>query len=153
MTADTQPEEGLEWSMAAHLRDVAENARPSPWPYIFSKYGSQEAWMAACRERRADDLDAKLARVIGMLMKAAPGRPRGKLRSPERKKLLADKPLAAYWASVAAAGDDGWREEKSRIDGQQGGIRALLPIWRGWGNILQESGAVEDMDDVFSLPD
>jgi hypothetical protein len=149
-----QPIDGIEWDMTGHLADVAEqNTQPSPWPHILSRYGSVDAWKTACCERRADDLDARLARVIGMLMKAAPGRPRGKLRTPERIKLLTDKPLAAYWASVAAAGDEGWREEKNRIAGQQGCIRSLLPLWRSWGSILLESGAVEDVDDVFSLPD
>jgi len=148
------PVDGLEWDMKGHLADVErDNAQSSPWPFILSKHGSVEAWMAACRERRADDLDARLARIIGMLMKAAPGRPRGKLRLPERLKLLADRPLSAYWASVSAAGDDGWREEKNRIAGQRGGIRTLLPIWRAWGNVLLESGAVEETDSMFSLHD
>ena len=71
-------------------------------------------------------------------------------RNSER--LAADKALAAYFASVAEAGADGWKEEMDRMRGrlkhtppeERGdpmnvyAIRAMLPTWRAWGEVVMK---------------
>jgi len=153
ITTDEGIIEGLEWSMAQHLRDVRdfaeEAAQLSPWPGIIAKYGSESAFLAACRRRKAADTERPLVRAIMMLMKDAPGRSRGKLRDPERAKMLLDRSLSAFWSSVSAAGDSGWNEERARIAQRQGDVRALLPLWRAWGQVLIDADVAGDLDGAF----
>lgn len=70
------------------------------------------------------------------------------------ERLAADKPLAAYFASVAAAGPDGWAEEMDRMRDRLTGlppeqrgdpmnvnaIAAMLPTWRAWGQVVLDAG-------------
>lgn len=151
ITATSPLDEEAEFRWARQHAAEADGAEPpSPWPAILAEYGSEEAWLAACRERRNSDTDRPLARAIMMLTKDAPGRPRGKLRPPELAKMMADKPLMAYWASVIAAGDEGWAEEHKRV-GRSDVYRVvqLLPLWRNWGQVLLSAGAVEIGDGSF----
>ena len=144
--------EGLEWSMSAHLRDVADECRRSPWPDLIARHGSFEGWLEHCRVlRQADDDDRLLARVILQLMQDAPGRPRGTLRPAERKRLLADPEVAAYFASIAASGDVAW-EETRRSAPTGFAVRLQLPIWRRWGAILLEADAFADLESMFAPP-
>jgi len=147
------PEEGLEWSMAAHLRDVAEESQRSPWPDIIAKHGSFDGWLSHCRAlRETDHGDQALARAIMRLMSDAPARPRGTLFSADRDTLLADREVAAYFASVSASGDSAW-EEVRRVARNVFAIRSLLPTWRQWGAVLLEAGAVDDLDSMFIRPE
>lgn len=153
MTASEQVIEGLEWSMAQHLADVAEeNTPPSPWQSILAEYGTVDAWLDHCRQRRRSDGDRSLARIITILMCDAPGRPRGTLFPADRAWLLSDKLVAAYFASVAASGDTGW-EETQRAARDVYAAKALLPTWRQWGAILLEAGAIGDLKAMFLPPD
>jgi hypothetical protein len=153
ITADAQPEEGLEWSMAAHLRDVAEETMRSPWDDILAEYDSVDAWLDHCRaQRRADNADRALARAIVALMRDAPGRQRGTLFPADRDRILANPEVAAYFASVAASGDEAWNETR-RAAGDVSSVKALLPTWRQWGAVLLEAGAVGDLDSMFIAPD
>ena len=71
--------------------------------------------------------------------------------------LAADKPLVAYFASVAEAGDLAYMDERRRIRqvirestvDMQGerypifdidAVRELLPVWKEWGSALLEVG-------------
>jgi hypothetical protein len=76
----------------------------------------------------------------------------------DRGWLLADHDLAAYWRSVAKAGEEGWRDERARLAQVQRhaaaagtpadrpraldieAIKALLPTCRAWGRALSEAG-------------
>jgi len=159
-----------EWDWACqHSTDVAQEAAlpPSPWPGIIEQHGRVEAWLADCRRRRDADSDRRQARVLLMLMADAPGRPRGTLRPPERARLLADRALAAYWSSVASAGDEGYDEERRRLRAEVGrastvtedrgaaidgnAVARLMPLWRAWGQVLLDNDAV-DLDRAFLPP-
>lgn len=70
--------------------------------------------------------------------------------------LRADQPLAAYFDSVAAEGSRGWQQERQSIINvareaaksddpavrlrmlDVEGVKALLPCWRAWGQVLIE---------------
>jgi len=138
-----------QWALQ-HAAAVATDEAGSPWPDVIAEHGSIDAFLAGCRERRSADAEMRMARVVIALMREAPGKPRGTLRPPERGKLLADRPLAAFFSSVAAAGDDGWRETNP-IAADCYAIKALLPTWRQWGRVLLEAGAIE-MDGAFLPP-
>lgn len=128
------PAEGLEWSMAEHLRDVAEESRManSPWPLIIHRWGSFEAWLEHCRQKRKEDPDRKIVQILQSLMRSTGTKPRGQLQwQGWRETLLADKPLAAYFLSVSQAGSDAWNDERARIR-SAGSIRKMLPAWRAW---------------------
>lgn len=99
--------------------------------------------------------EMRMALVVAALFRDTPGKPRGTLARPDqRARLAADKPLAAYFASVAAAGDDGWAEERARmvdrlkdLPPEQRGdpqnvyaIAELMPTWRAWGQVLVDAG-------------
>lgn len=130
-------------------------------------HGSVDEWRDTYSRPVSLDLEMKLARVLGQLVTAAPGRPRGGLRhGADRDRLLADTPLATYWASVAEAGAAGWEEEADLIRRQRmttgGGqcagilsdlwaIKRLLPLWRAWGQVLAESGFSPDFTKLFPL--
>jgi len=137
---------------------------------ILAEWG-HEGWLAHCRQERAADTERPLARVVSILAMEGARKPRGTLREPERARLLADKPLAAYWDSVGA-GEDGWAEEQIRIRDRQrlamrapagteermngvemNAIKALLPIWRAWGQMLIDAGVVGDLGNAFLPPD
>ena len=146
--------EGLEWSMAEHLRDVADEARRmegAPWALIFHKWGSLEAWLEHCRQKRSADPDRKIVQILQSLMRTTGSKPRGQLHwSGWRETLLADRPLAAYWLSVSQAGGESWNEERERIR-SAGSIRKLLPVWRAWGQMLLDSGAIDGLDTAFPV--
>lgn len=138
------------------------------WPDIIAEHGSVEAWLADCRQRRRADGERRMARLIMMLMTDGAGRPQGTLRPPERSRMLANRPLAAFWFSViSATGDDGFAEERRRIRDRQRqamravepegrmeameameaeAIKALMPTYRVWGKALIDAGAVSDAD-------
>jgi hypothetical protein len=97
----------------------------------------------------------RLALVVAALFRDTPGKPRGTLARPDQRALLAaDKPLAAYFASVDAAGADGWAEERMRLVDRLKGLRPeergdpqnvyaiaeLMPTWRAWGQVLVDAG-------------
>ena len=155
-----------DWNLYQHCRDVAQE-RQRQWAETLVQFGSLEAWFDHCRKQRAEDSDLRLARVIRVLISHGAGRPQGTLRSTDRTRLLADKPLAAYWASVAAAGAIGFEEEKRRLGenfshqsveerarfGSFGTatIRRYLPYYRRWGQVLLDNEAV-DLSAAFLLP-
>ena len=97
--------------------------------------------------------DLELALIVASLFRDYPAKPRGTLLWPGKaERLAADKPLAAYFASVAEAGADGWKEEMDRMRGrlkdmppeERGelmnvhAIRGMLPTWRAWGEVVRE---------------
>lgn len=97
-----------------------------------------------------------LARIVGRLLRYG-----GQLNEHDRRRLLADRDLAAYWNSVAEAGEEGWREERTRLAQVQRhaaaagdpadwllaldseAVKALLPTWRAWGRVIGEAGEQE----------
>ncbi|HVI49954.1 MAG TPA: hypothetical protein VM661_01960 [Candidatus Sulfotelmatobacter sp.] len=98
--------------------------------------------------------DLELALILASLFRDTKAKPRGTLLWPsQRDRLAADKALAAYFASVAEAGAEGWKEEMDRMRGrltemppeQRGdpmnvyAIRAMLPMWRKWGEVVANS--------------
>jgi hypothetical protein len=152
MISSGQPDDDVEFEWAKrHACDVADEcAARSPWPEILLQYGNVDAWHAACNVRRAADTERPLVRAITRLLADSPSKPRGALRTPQRENLLADKQLAAYWVSVAGAGDEGWYEERARI--AQSDIRTLLPMWRAWGQVLLDADMGGVLDDTFEVP-
>ncbi|HVI49951.1 MAG TPA: hypothetical protein VM661_01940 [Candidatus Sulfotelmatobacter sp.] len=63
--------------------------------------------------------DLELALILASLFRDTKAKPRGTLLWPgQRDRLAADKPLAAYFASVAEAGAEGWKEEMDRMRGR-----------------------------------
>lgn len=167
MSAGGQAVEGLEWSFAGHCSEVADDQ--SPWTGILAEHDSVENWMAFCRKRRAADTETPLARSILSLMRDAAGKPRGTVREPDRRRILADPQVSAFWASVVDGGDNAWREEKERIvrRGKEGAgnadrtaadwdsttVRSLLPTYRAFGQMLIDAGVVPDSATVFKTPD
>jgi len=150
LTTRSQDHAEFEWAKQ-HARDVGdERASRSPWPGILRDYGSLDAWRAACAERRAADTERPLIHAIDRLLADSHCKPRGTLRPPHREVLLVDKPLAAYWLSVAGAGDEGWDEERTRI--MRSDIRSLLPVWRRWGQVLLDANLCGDLEDAFKAP-
>ena len=121
-------------------------------------YGGQSAWFDVCRRRRQADSDFQLARVIIRLLRA--GGDAGPLRCHrvDLKRLEADPAVAAYWRSVAAAGSEGWREERQRLKAvateaaasadpverqlalDTNAILNLVPTYRAWGAMLLQAG-------------
>jgi len=101
--------------------------------------------------------DKRLAPAVASLFRdCPPHKPRGALLWQAQRDLLdADRPLAAYFKSVAEAGDDGWREELVRMRAplrdipphHRGdpmnihAISAMMPTWRTWGQILLDREA------------
>src|SRR5438105_2987202 len=73
-------------------------------------YGGLEAYRAACLAKRYATPDHRLARIICRAL-------RERRRPNERNQQIldADRPLAAYFASVDASGAAGWREERARV--------------------------------------
>jgi hypothetical protein len=97
------------------------------------------------------DPETKVARIVASLFRDTPYKPQGTLMfEVDRAILAADKPLAAYFISVAEAGPDAWQEERARIAERNhhlpperrgdplsiGSITAMLPIWRAWGRVI-----------------
>lgn len=63
--------------------------------------------------------DLELALVVTSLLRNTKAKPRGTLPWERQRDMLAtDKALAAYFASVAEAGEDGWKEEMDRMRGR-----------------------------------
>lgn len=153
INADKTPAEGLEWSMSEHLRDVSDEGKSagSPWPLIIHQWGSVEGWLEHCRWKRKEDPDRKLVRIIESLMRNSTSKPRGQLQwSGWRETLLADMPLATYFLSVSQTGLDAWNDERVRIR-SAGSIRKMLPVWRAWGQMLLDAGAIDGLDAAFPL--
>ncbi|WP_200478057.1 hypothetical protein [Azospirillum brasilense] len=113
-------------------------------------------WLEWDRERR-------LARAVRSLLRENAGKPLGVCKPAEQDVLESDPPLAAFFASVAAAGEDAWREEVARVRTRQAARRKeriartgewhsgsarlspvpiidLLPVWRAWGRMLLNVG-------------
>ncbi len=98
--------------------------------------------------------DMKLALVVAALFRdCPPHKPVGTLMwEAQADRLAADRPLAAYFASVAEA--DGWAEERIRMAAklkdtppeERGDpmniydIHAMLPTWRAWGRVIIDYG-------------
>lgn len=95
--------------------------------------------------------ETKMARIVASLFRDTRHKPQGTLMfEVDRAILAADRPLAAYFASVAEAGSEAWREERFRIAERHnhlpperrgdplnlGSIAPMLPIWRAWGQML-----------------
>jgi hypothetical protein len=169
MTVGQSHDDESAWALD-HAEDVALEATGGPWPDILDEYGSMDVWLDHCRrQRHRDGGDRSLARVVLKLMTDAPGRPRGTLYPADRTRLLADPELAAYFASVIAAGDMGWQEERTRIRNSQrrgsadraardlapetSAIAVLMETWRQWGAVLLEAGAVGDLNEMFAMGD
>ena len=110
--------------------------------------GGAEAYEAACRRQRAADPDHRLAKIVLRLIRQC-----GLTNRFDIERLAADKPLAAYFASVAEAGNLAFMDERRRIrqvirdstvDMQ--GVRypifdidavwELLSIWKEWGSVI-----------------
>lgn len=109
--------------------------------------------------------ETKMARIVSSLFRDTRFKPQGTLMHKLDQDLLAaDRPLAAYFASVAEAGPDAWREERFRIAERSshlppecrgaplnlGRIAAMLPIWRAWGQILIECKMTGRLDALAS---
>lgn len=130
------------------------------------RYGSLEAWQAADYGRAIPKEDQRLARAISSLMSHYPSKPRGTLRPPHRQRLLADRDLCAYWASVIIA--DAWDEEFARLARRQReaagallpierldsiglfAIVGLLPYWRSVGRTMLNA-KIAGMNDLCSV--
>jgi hypothetical protein len=125
------------WALE-HARQVAEE--------------EADARFGAIARRLSDGGDSRLARIIQRLAREAPGRQRGTLPPPDRARLLADRPLAAYWFSVTQAGDEGWAEERRVLSMTSAGVARLLPTWRAWGQMLIEAGEAADVEGAFRMP-
>lgn len=117
-------------------------------------YGGQQKYFDACRRARAADGDLQLARIILRLLRAG-GDP-GPLRCHRIHMgiLEAEPAVLAYWRCAAAAGREGWREERQRIKAVQqatvvsadpderalaidvNAIKSLMPTYRAWGRLL-----------------
>jgi hypothetical protein len=117
-------------------------------------YGGQQKYFDACRRARAADRDLQLARIVLRLLRAG-GDP-GSLRCHRihMEILEAEPDVLAYWRSVAAAGQEGWREERQRVKAAEqaaansndsheralvmdvNAIKALMPTYRAWGRLL-----------------
>lgn len=97
-----------------------------------------------------------MARIVASLFRDTRHKPQGTLMfEVDRAILAADRPLAAYFFSVAEAGSEAWRDERARIAERNrhlrpehrgdplsiGSIAAMLPTWRAWGLILSEVAA------------
>ena len=93
--------------------------------------------------------DIRLARIIQRLAKEAPGRQRGTLRPSDRARLMSSRPVAAYWLSVASAGEAGWAEEQRVLRLTSAGVAALLPEWRAWGQMLVDAGEATGVEQAF----
>jgi hypothetical protein len=150
MTADDE-------AVLAEIQDALAERWQESFATMVALHGGIEAWHAACQARRAARPNHALARVICRLLRRG-GDDDGQWRLPghDREKLLADADLAAYWQSVASAGDDGWCEERRllraferdaarAIDPQDrllaldsNAVEALIPTWRAWGRILRD---------------
>lgn len=102
------------------------------------------------------DLETKMARIVASLFRDTRFKPQGTLMFKVDEDLLAaDRPLAAYFASVIEAGPDAWREERFRIAERSrhlsperrgdplsiGSITVMLPTWRAWGQFLLDASS------------
>jgi hypothetical protein len=109
--------------------------------------------LAALPPPRAADPDARLARIVSRVL--ARGGDTSRLHPCDRRRLEADRALAAFWRSVADAGADAVYEERVRVATVRRqaraaadpaeriralpieAVRALLPAWRAWGGASQ----------------
>lgn len=100
--------------------------------------------------------ETKMARIVASLFRDTRFKPQGTLMfEVDRAILAADRPLAAYFSSVAEAGPEAWREERTRIAERNrplppehrgdpltvGSIAAMLPTWRAWGQVLLDASS------------
>ncbi len=123
---------------------------------VVKSFGGQQAWFDACRRWRQSDWDYGTASTLVRLIRR--NHTRRCTNSPrEWAKLGSDRPVQAYWLSVADAGDEGWREERRRIREIERAaaefsdlrrvklmldvwaVRSLLPLYRSWGQMLIEA--------------
>jgi hypothetical protein len=135
-------------AMRDELAEEFRRRRQEGIDAMIKLYGGVEAYEAACRRQRAADPDHRLARIVLRLI-----RNRGLTNRFDIECLAADKPLAAYFASVAEAGDLAFMDERRRIRqvirestvdmrGERypifdvDAVWELLPIWREWGSAL-----------------
>ena len=133
------------------------------------RYGSLEAWQTADYGRTIPKEDQRLARAISSLMNHFPSKPRGTLRPPHRQRLLADRDLSAYWASVIMA--DAWGEERTLLAKRQReaagsplfierldsiglfAIIGLLPYWRSLGRMMIAAGVIQEEECAVMISD
>ena len=134
MTVQAAADAEVAWAQE-HARQVAEE--------------EADARFKTIARRLSDGGDIRLSRIIQRLAREAPGRQRGALPPTDRARLLADRPLAAYWLSVAAAGDEGWKEERRVLRLTSAGVSALLDEWRAWGQLLIAEGEAVDVEGAF----
>ena len=147
-------------AMRDELAEEFRRRRQEGIDAMIKLYGGKEAYEAACRRQRAADPDHRLARIVLRLI-----RNWGITNRFDIERLAADKPLAAYFASVAEAGDLAYMDERRRIrqvirestadmQGQRypifdiDAVRELLPLWREWGSTLLE---IKKLDDGVSI--
>jgi len=132
-----------------------------------AEHGSVDAYLEHIRLQRQLDGDRRLASAVASLLRGGGAKAVGTLHPAQKRRLLRDRELAAYWVSVARAGDAGWAEERTRVRQHQHralrssepekrlgafereAIRRLVPQWRAWGRLLLEADAVPELNDVI----
>lgn len=112
--------------------------------------------------------ETKLALVVSSLFRdCSPHKPRGTVMWPGKREILvADRPLAVYFAAVIDGGEEAWRQERLMMGRRLlrlprehrgdpmslGAIEFMLPTWRQWGQMLIDAGEVLDLEGVFIPP-
>jgi hypothetical protein len=122
---------------------------------LIDLHGGLDGWFAACRATRAADPDLRLARVITRLLhRGGSGGGSLSLTKGERRCMVGEEALIAFWESVATSGAAGWREERARVrEVEQAAaasaepnerllmldvwaVRSLMETYRTWGQML-----------------
>ena len=134
---------------------------------IYRAHGSIEAYNRFVTLERQLDTDRALARSIMSLFRSGHYRELGHLARYDKRRILQDRNITAYFISVAKSGEDGWREEKLRIVSHQRAagrshdsalrlqsfeheaIYHMIPQWRQWGRLLMQSNAVPELDEFI----
>ena len=106
--------------------------------------------------------------VSSLFQDCWPHKPRGTVMWPgKRAMLIADRPLATYFAAVIDGGEEAWQQERTLMGRRLlrmprehrgdpmslGAFEAMLPIWREWGQMLIDAGeAIEITEETFTPP-
>jgi len=112
--------------------------------------------------------ETSLALVVSSLFRDCwPHKPRGTIMWPgKREMLVADRPLAVYFAAVIEGGEEAWRQERvlmgrrllrmpkeHRGDPMSlGALQAMLPTWRAWGQMLIDAGEGKEVTEETFAP-
>lgn len=155
-------------ALAASLdSDALPVGAPVPHSMPFSELLDTRQTKGVAAEARQRGL---VRTVVGIMknqaLPGAGGRRQGASAVRERALLFSDRPLAAYWLSVSRGGQEAWDEELARLRrtkagivkglplehrlgvSNTGSIELLIPLYRQWGTMLLDAGAVPDISEL-----